>query len=346
MPNQLIQPTTAATDAATGGDLPLSRRLRKFVRRLVGPRVAWWICNAQYGIGKLRRRFTGPFIGHLDHYRPRRLRIPGWYQCPPPADAPTISIVTPSYNQGPFLERTILSVLTQNYPALEFIIQDGGSTDQTLSILERYRRRVHHVESRPDRGQAHAINLGLQHAGGDILAYLNSDDLLLPGTLNYVARFFHEHPEVDVVYGHRVIINEHDQEVGRWVLPLHQDAAFIWNDYIPQETLFWRRTLWERTGGRIAEEYRFAMDLELLWRFRAAGARFCRLPRFLGAFRTHLQQKSLAQWHTVGVPEITRLQQQYHGRRVSAFEARLRTWPYLCKHVLCHRLYQLGVFKY
>jgi glycosyltransferase involved in cell wall biosynthesis len=263
-----------------------------------------------------------------------------------PVNAAAISIVTPSFNQGAFLERTILSVLTQNYHPLQFIIQDGGSTDKTAGILERYRRHLHHVDSRPDRGQSHALNLGFAHADGDILAYLNSDDLLLPGALNYVARYFVEHPTIDVVYGHRVLINDRDQEVGRWIMPSHQDAAFIWNDYVPQETLFWRRGIWRRIGERIAEDYDAAMDLELLWRFRAAGARFARLPRFLGAFRVHPRQKSEARKLDLAIPELARLRLQYHGRHVPRWEIWLRVLPYLCKHVVCHRLYQTGVLKY
>src|SRR4029078_7430687 len=121
----------------------------------------------------------------------------------------------------------------------ELIVQDGGSRDETSDILERYRPRLHHVESAPDRVQAQAINLGFRHASGDILGYLNSDDLLLPGSLATVAGFLARHNDVDVVYGHRVVINAVGEEVGRWVMPRHDAAALEWNDYIPQETLFW-----------------------------------------------------------------------------------------------------------
>ena len=134
--------------------------------------------------------------------------------------APLFSIVTPSFNQGQFLEETIRSVLDQNYPRLEYVIQDGGSTDESVKVIEKYRGRLAHAESRKDKGQGHAINLGFAHATkGDIMAYLNSDDLLLPGSLNYVAAYFERHPKVDVVYGHRVVINEGSREIARWVLP-------------------------------------------------------------------------------------------------------------------------------
>src|SRR5262249_36979350 len=192
---------------------------------------------------------------------------------------------------GPFLERTLKSVLGQGYPRLEYIVQDGGSTDETAEVLERYRGLLHHCESAPDRGQAHAINLGFGHGTGEILAYLNSDDLLLPGTLHYVAHYFATHPEVDAVYGHRVLIDENDAEVGRWVLPPHNDALLSWADYVPQETLFWRRRIWDKVGASLDETFQFALDWDLLIRFRDAGARFVRLPRFLGGFRVHAQQK-------------------------------------------------------
>ncbi len=262
--------------------------------------------------------------------------------------------MTPSFNQGRFLERTIQSLLAQGYPALEHIIQDGGSTDETLEILERYRPRLHHVASAKDRGQSHALNLGFQNATGEVLAYLNSDDLLLPGTLHYVARFFSEHPDVDVIYGHRIVIEENDLEVGRWILPPHEDSAFVWNDYVPQETLFWRRRIWEKAGGRIAEDYDSAMDLEMLWRFHRAGARFYRLPRFLGAFRLHPQQKSDLHPQRKsdllrperGIPELKELRRTFHQRDVSNWETRVRVIPYLAKHWILTWLYRLGVLQY
>lgn len=295
--------------------------------------------------GKWLRRRVGPWIGVHDQHRPRPLTLPA--QTPARATSgPRISIATPSYQQGRFLERTLRSVLDQNYPALELIVQDGGSTDETSQVLDRYRSRLHHVESRKDRGQAHAINLGFAHATGDVLAYLNSDDVLLPGSLAYVADYFQQHANVDVVYGHRIIINVRDEEVGRWIMPPHDPAAFEWNDYIPQETLFWRRSIWEKIGGRLNEDLHSALDWDLLLRFHQAGARFVRLPRFLGAFRVHPEQKSDARLHDLGIPEQTKLRERFHRRPVSKVEIWRRVLPYLGKSILYHRLYQLGIVKY
>ena len=106
------------------------------------------------------------------------------------------------------------------------------------------------------------------------MAWLNSDDLLLPGALFYVAEYFRKHPEVDVIYGHRIIINEDNRETGRWVLPPHNDNMLQWADYVPQETMFWRRDLWDKVGGYVDESFQFAMDWELILRFRNAGAVF------------------------------------------------------------------------
>jgi glycosyltransferase involved in cell wall biosynthesis len=240
----------------------------------------------------------------------------------------------------------MLSVLEQHYPELEYIVQDGGSSDGTASILQRYGTRLSHCECRSDAGQADGINRGFLHATGEIMAYLNADDLLLPGALRYVAAFFAGRPEVDVVYSHRVLIDEIEQEVGRWVLPPHDDEILSWSDYVPQETVFWRRRIWERVGGSMDESFRFALDWDLLLRFRAAGATFVRLPRFLAAFRVHPQQKTSAQMAEVGAREMDRLRERCHGRPVSPAEVALRTRRYLRRHLLCDLLYRLGVLRY
>ena len=287
-----------------------------------------------------------PRLGLFFMYPARPLETPPHYRSEqPPGPAPTFAIVTPSFNQAGFLERTLRSVLDQNYAPLQYVVQDGGSWDQSAEILKRYRDRLTHAESRKDRGQAHAINLGFRHTTGEIMAYLNSDDLLLPGTLAYVARYFVQHPEVDAVYGHRVIIDEHDQEVGRWVLPPHEDRAIIWSDYVPQETLFWRRRIWEKAGAAMDESFQFALDWDLLIRFRRVGARFKRLPRFLGAFRVHHQQKTSFTIASVGARETERIMLELHGRPVTYEERLRRARGFLGKHVAWDRMYQWGLLS-
>ncbi|HTT08226.1 MAG TPA: glycosyltransferase family 2 protein [Gammaproteobacteria bacterium] len=263
------------------------------------------------------------------------MRLPAHYAQPVSITRlPKISLVTPSYKQAGFIERTINSVLDQDYPNLEYFVQDGGSMDGTREILDRYSKRLAGWESCPDRGQSQALNLGFAKTSGEIMAWLNSDDILLPGALAYVAEYFNRHPEVDVVYGHRILIDENDHQIGRWMLPAHDDAVLSWADYVPQETIFWRRRIWDKVGGRIDESFRFAMDWDLLVRFRDAGARFARLPRFLGGFRVHPQQKTSAAISEVGCQEMDRIRQRVWGRVPSRTEVRKAVLPYLVKHVV------------
>jgi glycosyltransferase involved in cell wall biosynthesis len=237
-------------------------------------------------------------------------------------------------------------VLDQDYPALEYIVRDGGSDDGTREILERYSPRLTNWASESDSGQANAINSGMSHATGEIMAYLNSDDLLLPGAVSYVAWYFAKHPKVDVVYGHRVLINEDDMEIGRWVLPRHDDALLDWVDYVPQETLFWRRRIWDAVGGRMDEEFRFALDWDLLLRFRGADANIVRVPRFLGAFRVHSAQKTTAQAHGLGAAEMARLRSRVLGREPEQSEILRAMRGYLVRHILLHKLYRARILRY
>ena len=273
-------------------------------------------------------------LGNLNQYPPRELQIPAnYYKKIPLANAPKISIVTPSFNQSEFIERTLKSVLDQSYPSLEFYVQDGGSSDGTLGVLRRYSDHLTGWASCQDNGQSHAINVGFNKSSGEIMAWLNSDDILLPGALDYVAEYFIRHPDVDVVYGHRLLINHIDQQIGRWMMPAHDDTVLSWADFIPQETMFWRRSIWEKSGGRIDETFQFAMDWDLLLRFREAGACFVRLPRFLGGFRIHPQQKTSAVLAELGVQEMSRLRQRALGRIPLRKEIGKAIRPYLLRHV-------------
>lgn len=294
------------------------------------------------------KKTTLPRLGTLHQYSPKPFStMPAHYKNMIELKSPPlISIVTPSFNQGHFLEKTIESVLRQDYPNLEYIIQDGGSTDESVSIIKRYQSSLKHWESKRDQGQSHALNLGFQHATGEIMAYLNSDDLLMGGSLHYIAQYFIDHPDVDVVYGHRIIINEKDQEIGRWVLAPHNSHALTYADFIPQETLFWRRRIWEKAGGRIDESFRFAMDWDLILRFMKAGAKFARLPRFLGAFRVHTEQKTSATMSSIGEEEIARLRLREHGKLVSTREVKRNVYFYLLQHLALHNLYRLGLLRY
>jgi hypothetical protein len=300
------------------------------------------------GMRSVMRRLFAPRLGILQQYPPRPLALPAHYSLTaPPAQPPRITIVTPSFRQAAFIERTILSVLGQDYPNVEYIVQDGGSEDGTRAILQRYAPRLASWESRRDNGQAEAINRGFDRSTGEIMAWLNSDDILLPGALAYVAEYFRTHPRVDVIYGHRLCIDEADRHIGRWLMPPHDDRVLSWADFVPQETLFWRRRIWDKAGGRVDESFRFAMDWDLLLRFRDAGARFARVPRFLGGFRIHQQQKTSAAINEVGFDEMNRLRQRVLGRVPTSAEVRRAVAPYLASHVardLAWRIrHQLGM---
>jgi cellulose synthase/poly-beta-1,6-N-acetylglucosamine synthase-like glycosyltransferase len=183
---------------------------------------------------QLRRIWLRPPLWTFEQYSPRPVALASSSQPDRlPDPVPRIAIVTPSYNHGKYLRATIESVLAQDYPKIFYHVQDGESTDGTIELLKSYGERIA-WRSEPDSGQAQAINRGFAGVDCEIMAYLNSDDVLMPGTLAYVAGIFHARPDVDIVYGHRVFINSEGLEVGRAVLPSHHAKALIWADYIPQ----------------------------------------------------------------------------------------------------------------
>ena len=171
------------------------------------------------------------------------------------------------------------------------------------------------------------------------MAYLNSDDMLLPGTLAYVARAFAADPSVDIIYGHRICIDEEGMEIGRWLLPKHDREAIKWFNYIPQETMFWRRRVWDALGG-LDETFRFAVDWDFILRGHEKGMKFLRLPRFLGCFRVHDEQKT-TKILDVAKREMERLRLTHLGFVPKPEQIDRAIAGYLRRHVICHRLYKL-----
>ena len=196
--------------------------------------------------------------------------------------------------------------------------------------------------SEVDKGQADAIAKGFSKLNGDIMAYLNSDDLLMPGALRFVGGFFATHPDIDVIYGHRITIDETGQEVGRWVLPRHDPEAIRHFDYIPQETLFWRRTLYDKVGG-ISPSFQFAMDWDLLLRFVACGARFSRVPYFLACFRVHNKQKTHTLLESIGKREIACLMAREYPEGHSPGRVHQLQNSYRLRSSLCATLLKCGI---
>jgi glycosyltransferase involved in cell wall biosynthesis len=267
-----------------------------------------------------------------DQYRPRRLEVPaGYVRARAPDPAPAISIVTPAGDPSPYLRRTLDSVIDQGYPRLEYIVVHNGSSESTTEVLDRHRERLHEVRSTSDEGPASAINHGFARSSGELMAWLSSDDLLLPGALAYVGRYFTDHPEVDVVYGHCVLLDAEDRDVGIWVTPRHCADSLRWYDFMPQETVFWRRRVWDRVGG-LDESLTCAFDWDLFSRFHRSGARIVRLPRFLGVFRQHPAQRTRVQ-QEAALDEHAKVREGWHGRPLTSDELRARVFPFLIRSV-------------
>lgn len=298
-------------------------------------------------VGRKTKFLQPDFVLYGPQYSPRPLRcIQPQNPVSIPRNPPVISVVIPSFNQAIFLERTIQSLVTQRYPRLELVVVDGGSTDGSMEIIEKYSSRLAWWCSEPDRGQTQALNKGFAHTTGDIMAWLNSDDCLAPGTLARVAEYFAGHSDVDAVYGHRILIDEDDRDIGRWILPPHDDRVLSWADFIPQETVFWRRCLWKNVGGKLDKGFGFAMDWELLLRFRASGAKIVRLPYFMGFFRIHSEQKTSAKIQEIGFSEMQMLRKRYLGIAPPQHKVALGVIWYLLKARFVECLWKAGMVRY
>jgi len=231
---------------------------------------------------------------------------------------PDITVITPSLNQGQFIEQTIISVVEQQGVDLQYIVVDGVSQDATGAILERYRDRIGTLLIEPDEGQADALRKGFALAQAPICGYLNSDDYLLAGALKAVVDYFAAHPDVDAVYTDRVYVDEKDHPIRYWRLPRHSSYMMCRWDFIPQETCFWRREAMEEVGG-IDPSYRFAVDYDLFARMMIRGKRFVHLPGFVGVFREHPCSKTSTQLDQVGLAEMERVRCQ-SGIRIKRYE--------------------------
>lgn len=238
--------------------------------------------------------------------------------------APKISLVTPSYNQAEFLEATIRSVLDQQYPNLEYVIIDGGSTDGSVEIIRKYEDRLAYWVSEPDGGQYEALNKGFAHTTGEIMAWLNSDDKYVEWTFSTVAEVMTELPDIEWITslfhlfwderGHAMRCESHPGFSRELVLRGGTLPGCGWPAwaFIQQESTFWRRSLWEKVGGRLNTSYSLAGDYDLWIRF-AEQAELYSLSLPLAGFRQHPSQKTAR-----GMPEYlreARLCFERHGGR-------------------------------
>ena len=205
---------------------------------------------------------------------------------------PLVSIITPSFNQAPYLEQTIQSVLGQDYPRLEYIVVDGGSTDNSLEIIQKYNDRLAYWISEKDSGQAEAINKGFARAKGDILGWLNSDDYYLPNTISQVVKSFQENPDVVMVYGDMLAVNGTGETINvlRYKQLSLQDLLCF--QIIGQPSVFFRRSALEKTGG-LDTSFHFMLDNHL-WIRLAQQGRILHVPQVWSAARYHADAKNRA----------------------------------------------------
>lgn len=209
---------------------------------------------------------------------------------------PRISIVTPCLNAEAFIEETLESILGQGYPDLELVVVDGGSTDGTLAILERYRGRLASLTSGPDRGHADALNKGFARTTGEIMGWLNADDVLHRGALRLLARVFTGFPEVEWLTAQPSSMDHEGAVVAVDAARTWSRLGFVSGDYrwIQQESTYWRRSLWERAGSGLSTAHRLACDFELWMRF-FRHAQLHTTEGLVGGFRMHPGQRTAGQ---------------------------------------------------
>lgn len=235
---------------------------------------------------------------------------------------PTVSIITPSYNQAAYLERTILSVLEQDYPNIEYIIIDGGSDDGSVDVIQRYADRLTYWESMKDKGQTDAINKGFSHAHGEILAWLNSDDILYPHAVREAVDYLTAHPDCGLVYGNCDFIDAEDRSIGQFNAR-QTDYKKLTQGYvhIPQQASFWLADLWQLVGP-LDDSIYFAMDYDLWLRLaKVSEIKYLPTTEPWAAFRLHADAKTIAEddrcW-----PDMLRIHKRNGGSAFSVIYAK------------------------
>lgn len=226
---------------------------------------------------------------------------------------PLVTIITPSFNQGRFIQETIESVLQQDYRNMEHLVIDGGSTDNTLAILQRYAAadpRFRFI-SEPDRGQSHAINKGLAMARGEIIGWLNSDDTYQAQAISKAVQAFLAHPEWGMVHGHCHVVNETNQILSTFPTDRANAQKLYHTCCICQPAAFVRKHVMEQAGG-VDENLHFCMDYEL-WMRIAKQHLIGYIPEFVANARLHSHSKSATKWQTVGIPEVLMSLVKHYG---------------------------------
>lgn len=230
---------------------------------------------------------------------------------------PTVCIVTPSYNQAPWIEATIQSVLRQDYAPIRYIVMDGGSTDGTIDILRRYDRQIEWV-SQADNGQTDAINKGFARGGGEILTWLNSDDTLEPGAVRAAVEYLVKQPDIAVVYGDANFIDPAGRFIGRCahVEPFNRHRLLHYSDFIVQPAAFFRRSVFEAVGG-LDPELNWAMDYDL-WLKIAKHHRMAYIPRVMANYRWFGANKT-AMGGIKRIEEVERVARRHGAPQLPAY---------------------------
>jgi glycosyltransferase involved in cell wall biosynthesis len=231
-----------------------------------------------------------------------------------------VSVVTPSYNQGQFIEETIRSVLLQGYPQLEYIILDAGSTDDSVEIIRKYARWLAYWVSEPDRGQTDAINKGWSRAGGEVLAYINTDDCYLAGALATAVEGFRTNPHAGMVYGTAIVVDETGQTLRTWeARPFDLKTMLIVGNIVPQPAVFLSTDALKNVGY-LDEQWHMIMDYELCIRIGLQFPAVC-MPETLAMFRDHPHSKTRSRFEaTAG--ELLRFVAPFCTEKVSPQELR------------------------
>jgi glycosyltransferase involved in cell wall biosynthesis len=205
---------------------------------------------------------------------------------------PKISVIVPSYNQERFIEATLRSILDQDYPNLELIVIDGGSKDGSVDIIRKYEDRIAYWVSEPDGGQTRGLIKGFNRSTGDVQCWINSDDLLRPGSLREVGEYFLKHPGVDMVYGDTLWIDGRGEPIApRREIPFNRALWMYTYNYIPGMSAFWRKSIYDKVGGLNAE-FDLSMDADLWIRFAEAGAKIKHVRRLWSCMRFYAEQKN------------------------------------------------------
>ena len=235
---------------------------------------------------------------------------------------PLVTIVTPSFNQAPYLETTIRSVLNQDYPNIEYIVMDGGSSDGSAEILARYSDRLSYWESVKDKGQTDAINKGFSRAHGEILAWINSDDVLYPHAVREAVAFLTEHPDHGLVYGNSDFIDADGKVIGKFnAKQTNYKKLTQGYVHIPQQAAFWRADLWNQVGP-LDDTIYFAMDYDLWLRLaKISEIKYLDNPDPWAAFRLHADAKTIVEDNRCW-PDMLRIHKRNGGSVFSVIYAK------------------------